>query len=54
MQICQSIFFGQFVVQMALFANAKQAFPQYNQMEALIASFRDRPIMQTGKTVIRN
>ena len=41
--------FGHVFQKWILFAYAKQAFPQYDKMEALIESFGDRPMMQTGK-----
>ena len=54
MRILENVLFGHVFQEWILFAYAKQAFPQYNKMEALIESFGDRPMMQTGKPLCQN
>jgi len=54
MRIFENVLFGHVFQEWILFAYAKQAFPQYNKMEALIESFGDRPMMQTGKPLCQN
>ena len=54
MRIFQNMFLGHLVVEWAFLAYANQAFRQYDKMEALIESFQDKPIMQTGKIICRS
>ena len=51
MRVLQNALFCHVVQELTLIANAKQGFSQYNKMEALIESFGDRPLMQTGETL---